>query len=180
VNPVSPLLPAIALALIAIPSAQAPQANSQSTREGVTYPSGPGILAAITPVRDPFANIAPITTATSITSASLTPTSMTFFCVARLVGGGCTPAQTATLKNTGKSVLNITSEPISGQYFSHVVHCGKTLLPGKSCTITVSFHGPASRSQVIRKTYKGSLRIFANATGSPKSVSLIGITSGVP
>lgn len=117
---------------------------------------------------------------TTVTSASFTPTSMVFVCWSRLTGSGCSPAQTATLKNTGASTLRITGVGIVGSYFSLASHCGTTLAPGKSCTMTVSFHGYVSRARPQKKTYYGTVHVDANLSSGYKTISLTGITSAVP
>jgi len=114
------------------------------------------------------------------TTATLTPGSMNFSCVARLVGGGCTPPQIATLTNTGVSTLNVLGISVSGLYFSQTNNCPSTLDPGQSCAITVSFEGPASRTQPKKETFTGLLVVNDTAAQTPQEVSLTGTTDGVP
>ena len=114
------------------------------------------------------------------TTATLTPGTMSFSCVARLVGGGCTPPQRATLTNTGASTLYVHGITISGLYFSQTNNCTSSLEPGQSCAIAVSFNGPASRTQPEPKMFTGSLIVSDTATPSTQGVSLTGTTSGVP
>jgi probable HAF family extracellular repeat protein len=113
-------------------------------------------------------------------TAALTPNSMDFSCVARLVGGGCTPPQNATLTNTGTVTLSAIEISISGTYFAQTNSCPSSLARGESCTITLSFDGPASRSHPQPRTFTGSLSVSDGATNSPQEVSLTGKTSGVP
>jgi hypothetical protein len=112
--------------------------------------------------------------------ATLTPGTMEFVCVARLVGGGCTPPQIATLTNTGMSTLNVLGISISGSYFSETNNCPGTIEPRQSCTVTVSFDGPASRTQPKKETFNGFVFVYDGATQNPLEVSLTGTTSGVP
>jgi hypothetical protein len=111
---------------------------------------------------------------------TLTPGSMEFVCAARLVGGGCTPPEIATLTNTGMSTLNVLGISISGSYFSETNNCPSTLEGGQSCAITVSFDGPASRTQPKKETFNGFVFVYNGATQNPLEVSLTGTTSGVP
>lgn len=111
---------------------------------------------------------------------TLTPASMDFSCVARLVGGGCTAPEIATLTNTGTSILNVLGISISGSYFSQTNNCPNTLEPRQSCAITVSFDGPASRTQPKKETFTGFLFAHDGATQNPQEVALTGTTSGVP
>ena len=111
---------------------------------------------------------------------TLTPGNMDFACVARLVGGGCTPPEMATLTNTETSTLNVLGISISGSYFSQTNNCPSTLEPGQSCAITVSFDGPARRDQPKKETFTGFVSVYQGATQNPQEVSLTGTTSGVP
>lgn len=111
--------------------------------------------------------------------ATLTPGSMNFSCVASVIFTGCTPPQTATLTNTGASALSVLGINVSGSYFSQTNNCPSTLEPGQSCVITVSFDGPASRTQPTKETFTGSLFAHDGATQNPQEVALTGTTSGV-
>ncbi len=112
--------------------------------------------------------------------ATLAPGSMTFSCVASLIFTGCTRPQTATLTNTGASTLNVLGISITGLYFSQTNNCPGTLEPGQSCAMTISFDGPASRTQPKKETFTGSLYVYDGATQNPQQVVLTGTTSGVP
>jgi hypothetical protein len=114
------------------------------------------------------------------TTASLTPSSMTFSCVARLVDGGCTPPQNATLKNTGTSTLYILGVDIIGKYFAAKNSCPLSLSPGASCVMSVSFDGPASRSHPQKQTWYGILIVYDTTNAGKDTVTLTGYTSGVP
>ena len=111
---------------------------------------------------------------------TLNPGNMDFACVARLVGGGCTPPETATLTNNGASTLNVLGISITGSYFSQTNNCPSTLEAGQSCAITVSFDGPASRTQPKKETFTGLLVVNDTAAQTPQEVSLTGTTDGVP
>jgi hypothetical protein len=111
---------------------------------------------------------------------TLNPGTLDFSCVARLVGGGCTPPEQATLTNTGTSTLTLLGISITGMHFSQTNNCPAILEPEESCTITVSFDGPASRSQPRKKTFTGFVYAYDDVTQSPQEIALTGTTSGVP
>ena len=94
----------------------------------------------------------------------LSPTSLTF---GQQVVGTTSPTQKVTLVNTGTSVLNITSITASSG-FKVSNTCQGSVLPGKSCLLSVSF------SPTVAGTITGSVTIKDNALGSPQSVSLTG------
>jgi len=113
-------------------------------------------------------------------TATLTPGSMEFSCEARLVGSSCTPPQNATLTNTGASTVTTIEISISGTYFAETNNCPSALARGASCTISLSFDGPASRSHPQPRTFTGLLSVSDGSTNSPQQVSLTGKTSAVP
>jgi hypothetical protein len=114
------------------------------------------------------------------TTATLAPSTMSFSCVASLINNGCTPPQNATLTNSGSSSLYVLGISLSGQYFSQVNNCPNFLQPRQSCVFTISFDGPASRSQPGTKKYTGALSVSDNTAGNLQQVSLTGTTLGVP
>src|SRR6202049_5063231 len=74
-------------------------------------------------------------------------------------------SRSVTLKNTGTT-------PPMAPFSETSTSCSGSLLPGKSCTISVTF------SPTKTGDFKGSISIADNATGSPQIVSLKG--TGVP
>jgi hypothetical protein len=106
---------------------------------------------------------------TSGPNASLLPTSLTF--ATQLVGTN-SPAQAVTLSNYGTMVLIITSVVASGD-FSETNHCGSSLAPGESCTISVTFKLKQPGNQT------GTLSITDSAPGSPQTVRLTGVGTDV-
>lgn len=96
--------------------------------------------------------------------AELSPAGLTF--AAQTIGAAST-AQTVTLSNSGDTALTITSIAISGDY-SQTNHCGPSLAPATSCTVTVTF------TPTMGGTRTGTLTITDNATGSPHSITLTG------
>jgi Cep192 domain 4/Purple acid Phosphatase, N-terminal domain/Calcineurin-like phosphoesterase len=103
-------------------------------------------------------------TSTTSTTVSLSPTSLSF---SRTRVGSTSSSKSVTLKNTGTSVLNISSIATSGD-FSQTNTCGSSRNPGQSCTIRVTFSPTASGTRT------GSLTVTDNASNSPQSVSLSG------
>ncbi|MGC2756069.1 hypothetical protein, partial [Candidatus Binatus sp.] len=71
-------------------------------------------------------------------------------------------------KQTGPPVT-IEMETASPSVFAVKSQCKKTLKPGKSCKVSVTFK-PVDDTTAET----GSLMIFDNATGSPQSVGLSG------
>ena len=71
---------------------------------------------------------------------SLTPASLSF---ASQAVGTTSPAQLATLKNTGNAELYITSITASG-HFAETNNCGSTVQAGSACTLSVTFSPTAS------------------------------------
>src|SRR5271167_2171791 len=101
-------------------------------------------------------------------AVTLTPPSLTF---AAQAVGTFSPAQSATLNNTGGATLKISSIGVSGD-FNQGYNCGSTLAPGASCTLRVIFT-PTSTG-----TRSGSVTIADNAPGSPHILPLSGTGSG--
>ncbi|GHO46805.1 choice-of-anchor D domain-containing protein [Ktedonospora formicarum] len=88
------------------------------------------------------------------------------------LGVNSTASRTVTLSNTGASALGISNISISGTNasdFAQTNTCGSSLASGGSCTITVSFHPPATGSR------SASLNIATSASGTPYSIPLSGI-----
>jgi hypothetical protein len=95
---------------------------------------------------------------------TLTPASLTFPAQAL---GTTSPAQPATLKNTGNAVMNISNIVPSGD-FVQTNNCGSSVQPGASCTLNVSFKPTANGTRT------GAVTITDNAPGSPQQLLLIG------
>src|SRR5207245_2342370 len=82
----------------------------------------------------------PLTGIGGVPAVSLTPASLTFS--AQPVGA-TSPAQSATLKNTGSGPLSITSIAVAGD-FAQTNNCGSTVNPGTSCILNVTFKPTAT------------------------------------
>jgi hypothetical protein len=102
---------------------------------------------------------------------SLTPKTLTF---ASTKVGSTSAAKVVTLKNTGKSTLDINGGGITisgtdpSSFLVKTTTCGATLAAAASCTISVEFKPAASG------TLTAALQVSDNAAGSPQSVSLSG------
>jgi YVTN family beta-propeller protein len=99
---------------------------------------------------------------------TLTPASLTF--PAQPVGS-FSPAQFATLTNTGATLLKITSIGPSGDFYEGN-NCPGTLVSGASCKLSVKFT-PTSAG-----VKSGAVTIWDNAPGSPHKLTLSGSGSG--
>ena len=84
-------------------------------------------------------------------------------------------SQTATLTNTGSSVVKISGTSIGGttpaDFTVSGTTCASTLAIGANCTITVTFTSSTAG------TFSAALNVASNAVGSPASVSLTGTAS---
>jgi hypothetical protein len=134
----------------------------------VTFaPTATGIRTGAVTVTDNAAGSPhqlPLTGTGGIPVVSLTPASLTFGSQAV---GTTSPAQPATLKNTGDGPLTITSIATSGD-FAQTNNCGSTVNAGASCTLMATFTPTAAG------TRSGALSITDDAAGSPNQISLTG------
>jgi sugar lactone lactonase YvrE len=138
-----------------------------------------------TPTATATATATPTATATATATATQTPTAtptpisekLTFspssIAFGKTVTVGTTSApKTVTITNAGKKkkglAVSIESESASPPVFAVKSGCEKTLEPGKSCKVSVTF----TPTDTTRQT--GSLKIVDNVIGSPQSVSLSG------
>jgi S-formylglutathione hydrolase FrmB len=99
----------------------------------------------------------------------LVPISMSF---GRVLVHRSTSPRSATLTNTGTSILNVPSIGISGtnpQDYSQTNTCGPTVNAGMSCTISATFTPSAIG------TRSASVSITDSSTDSPQLISLAGI-----
>jgi hypothetical protein len=76
--------------------------------------------------------------------------------------------QTITISNPGHATVALEDVLLSGMDFSEKTDCGKTLAPGASCTMQVSF------KPVITGPRIGNVDITGLDSGSPHFVALIG------
>ena len=97
-------------------------------------------------------------------AASLSPNIVSF---ANQVLDTTSAGQTIALTNTGNSALSLKGIDINGD-FAQTNTCGAVLLPGASCTFTVTFTPTAPGTRT------GTLSIIDNAPGSPQRAILSG------
>ncbi|HUW80103.1 MAG TPA: choice-of-anchor D domain-containing protein, partial [Acidocella sp.] len=109
------------------------------------------------------------TAGTTLTTASVSPASLTFPSQALGTAGS---AQTVTLTNTGATTLMPTAIAITGD-FSEIDDCQNTAVSaGESCTILVTFAPTATGSRT------GQMIVSANVVGGQLTVNLSG--TGTP
>jgi hypothetical protein len=87
--------------------------------------------------------------------------------------GKLSKSKTVTIKNADKKgglPVNVEMESASPSVFAMKSQCRKTLAPGKSCKVSVTFK-PVDTTTAET----GTLMIFDNASGSPQSVGLSGM-----
>jgi hypothetical protein len=111
-------------------------------------------------------------TGVNLPAVSLSPGSLTF---ASQVVGASGAQQTVTLSNTGTAALTISSIAITGTSltsYTQASPCAKSLNPGATCTIPITFQPSTPGSKAA------ALTITDNAAGSPHSVSLSGTATG--
>ena len=103
------------------------------------------------------------------TAVNLSPTSLTF---ASQTVGTTSPAQVITLTNeSGGSTVTITSLTITGTNstdFAQTNTCGTSVLPLKSCTISVTFTPTATGARTA------TVSVADNAGSSPQTAALSG------
>lgn len=102
----------------------------------------------------------------AISTVTLKPPEMEF--KAELVGT-TSPAQTATLTNTGTVPVNISSVRTEGGAFTETNNCPASLPVGNACQIQVEF---VPKGKGVES---GALAVFDDAKSSPQSVKLSGI-----
>ncbi len=98
-------------------------------------------------------------------TVTLLPTSLSY---ATQLFGTSSPAQTATLSNTGDQAVSISNIAVSGP-FTETNNCPRSLGEFGACQIQIVFApaGPGAAS--------GTLSVTDNATGSPQQVALSGV-----
>jgi hypothetical protein len=100
----------------------------------------------------------------STSNATLSPSSLTY---ATQVINTNSPAQTATLTNTGSTPISITSIAATAP-FSETNNCGTTLAGDANCTINVVF------TPTKAGALPGTLTVTDNAPNSPQTIPLTG------
>jgi dienelactone hydrolase len=126
-------------------------------------PSNHSVTLTVSSVTDPTKSATATLTLTAGT-VQLVPDSIDF----GTIKAGGKISRNVVLTNTGSSALTINSLAIGGA-FTQQNTCGTSVLPGASCTITVTFGG---RYGGIAKQ---TLSISDNSVDSPQSVTLTGV-----
>ena len=125
-----------------------------------------------TPTATPTATQTPTATPTPVGMVSVGPSSLSFG--TKTTVGKTSKPKSVTIKNNGNKKtglpVNVEMESASPSVFAVKSQCKKTLSPGKSCKVSVTFK-PVDDTTAET----GSLMIFDNASGSPQSVGLSGM-----
>ncbi len=135
-------------------------------------PSTTGTRTAVLSIADNAANTPQNVSLTGVGSnsnATLTPATLTY---AAQVIGTSSPAQAATLTNTGSVAITITSISAAAPY-TQTNNCGSSLAAGANCTINVVFTPTKSGTQT------GTLSVVDNAPNSPQKVALTGVGAAI-
>jgi hypothetical protein len=107
--------------------------------------------------------------------ATLTPSQSSLTFANTMVGNVSAP-QTVTLDNTGSATLNILGLQTTPDY-TVSSNCA-SILPGASCTLTVTFTPQSSTQQGSGSGQRVSaIEVSSNATTSLEFISLIGVSS---
>lgn len=107
--------------------------------------------------------------------AMLTPSQSSLTFANTMVGNVSAP-QTVTLDNTGTATLNILGIQSAPDY-TVSSNCA-TILPGASCTLTVTFTPQSTTQQGVGNGQRASaIEISSNATTSLEFISLFGVSS---
>ena len=105
-----------------------------------------------------------LTTGATAQTVTLSATSLIF---GNTAVGNTSAAKNVILTNTGNATLSISSITVTGP-FAQTNTCGSTVLPGKKCTISVTFSPTTTGSAA------GVVTITDNASDSPQTVALSG------
>jgi len=147
--------------------------TASATVSGTATPTAtPTSTATVTPTATATgatATATPSSTPTPVeVKLSIRPKSLRF---GTLKVGTTSKPKSVTIKNAGKKKglpVIIEMESASLSVFAVKSECVKTLAPGKSCKVSVTFTPASTTPQ------KGALTIFDNGIGAPQTVSLSG------
>ena len=136
-------------------------ATATATRTATPTPTATGVTPTATPTATP----------TPVGMVSVSPSSLNFG--TKTAVGKTSKPKTVTIKNDGNKKgglpVTIEMESASPSVFAVKSQCKKTIKPGKSCKVSVTFK-PVDDTTAET----GNLMIFDNASGSPQSVPLSG------
>jgi hypothetical protein len=110
-----------------------------------------------------------LTAGTELTTATLSPTSLTF---SSQSVDSSSSAQTITVTNTGGFGFSITSVSVTGSFIENDNCSGQEIVTGSSCTVQVFFVPTATGSAT------GQLKVTGSITGGSITASLTG--TGIP
>ncbi len=177
----------ITIVLSSIAPTPTPTATATATATATPTASPtatPTATATATPTSTPTASSTATATTTATPSATETPTATPTPISEKLTikpgslaFGSVTvettsKRKTVTIKNAGSKktglAVNIEMESASPSVFNVTSECKETLLPGKSCKVSVTFMPTDTTPQT------GSLTISDNVTGAPQTVGLSG------
>ena len=151
-----------------------PLASGRSCKVGFIFkPTATGSRTAVlTMTDDTIAGVNTIqVSGTGYTTATLTPASIAF---TNTNVAASSAAQKATLTNTGKATMTITSIALSGpsvSSYSETTTCGTTLAVAASCTVSITF------KPVSSGPHTATLTVLDNAVNAQQTVSFIGLRS---
>ncbi len=141
------------------------------TPTATATPTPTATSTAATPTPTATASATPTATPTPVGMVSIKPTSVNFG--TKTAVGKTSKPKTVIVKNDGNKngglAVTIEMESASPSVFAVKSQCKKTLSPGKSCKVSVTFK-PVDDTTAET----GKLMIFDNASGSPQSVPLSG------
>ncbi len=177
----------IAIVLASVPPTPTPTATPTATATATataTPTATPTATATASPTSTPTASSTATATTTTTPTTTQTPTATPTpisekltIKPSSLAFGAVTvettsKPKTVTIKNAGSKktglAVNIEMESASPSIFAVTSECKETLLPGKSCKVSVTFKPTDTTPQT------GGLTISDNVTGAPQEVSLSG------
>ncbi len=168
--PTPPFIGAYACEGAGCPATPTPTATATATPTATSTVATPTATATATRTATPTAT--PTATQTPVGMVLVSPSSLNFG--AKTTVGKTSKFKRVTIKNNGNRKtgvpVNVEMESASPSVFAVKSQCKKTLKPGKSCKVSVTFK-PVDDTTAET----GSLMIFDNASGSPQSVSLSGM-----
>lgn len=164
-------------------STSGPTATPTATATGSTPTTTPTVTAAgATPTATATRTVTPTVTQTATATPTAIAEKLTVDPASVAFGdkttvGATSKARTVTIKNDGDKktglAVNVEMESANPPVFAVKSECEKTLEPGKSCKVSVTFQPMDTTPQ------NGSLMIYDDVTGAPQSVGLSGTGKAV-
>jgi hypothetical protein len=164
-------LPADSITTFAAQASTGATPTATATATMTSTPTPSATATGATPTATGTASPTPTATPTPVGMVSVSPSSVDFG--AKTTVGKTSKPKTVTIKNDGNKntgvPVTIESESASPSVFAVKSQCKKTLKPGTSCKVSVTFK-PVDDTTAET----GRLMIIDGASGSPQSVSLSG------